>query len=113
MAQIWDAIFVLVELVLVAFFFIACLSSACLRRSEGGGGGARANGGQQQGRQPRAPLPAAAPAASAPPLLPLYAARNEERLRAPVVLPHFPYPARPREAAAETCAICLDELRQG
>ncbi|CAL5047174.1 unnamed protein product [Urochloa decumbens] len=118
MAQIWDEMFVSVELVLVAFFFVACLCSACLRRGGGGGGGgARANGGQQQqGRQPRAPAAPVAVAASAPPLLPLYAARNEEQLRAPVVLPHFPYPARAKAAASEpppACAICLDELRQG
>ncbi|CAL5052265.1 unnamed protein product [Urochloa decumbens] len=39
----------------------------------------------------------------------------EEGLRAPVVLPNFPYARQPQQAAGEppACAICLDELRQG
>ncbi|CAN6214329.1 unnamed protein product [Urochloa humidicola] len=103
-AQVMDSIFVSAELVLVFFFFITCLCSACLRRR----GGAPANG-QQQG-YPRAPTVVAAP-----PPIPRYAARNEEQLRAPVVLPHFPYSAQARAASepAAACAICLDELRPG
>ncbi|CAN6164362.1 unnamed protein product [Urochloa humidicola] len=112
MAQIIDSIFVSAELVLIAFFFTACLCSACLRRR---GGGAPANGGQQQGH-PRAPSPVAATPPRPPPPRPdRYAARSEEQMRAPVVLPHFPYPARARVASEPppACAICLDELRQG
>ncbi|RLM55469.1 hypothetical protein C2845_PM10G06410 [Panicum miliaceum] len=85
--QTGDAIFLLVEVALIALFFLSCLCSVCSRREE------RANG---QGHPP-------------PP--------NEERLRAPVVLAHFPYAARARAAAASepppVRAICLDELRQG
>ncbi|PAN25145.1 hypothetical protein PAHAL_4G279100 [Panicum hallii] len=85
--QTGDEIFLLMVVPLIALFFLACLCSVCLRRE------VRANG---QGHPPP---------------------RNEERLRAPVVLAHFPYAARARAAAASepppVCAICLDELRQG
>nr|TKW20828.1 LOW QUALITY PROTEIN: hypothetical protein SEVIR_4G114700v2 [Setaria viridis] len=42
----------------------------------------------------------------------------EEALRAPVVLPHFPYSRQQATGASSSpepaaCAICLDELRQG
>ncbi|CAN6164360.1 unnamed protein product [Urochloa humidicola] len=42
----------------------------------------------------------------------------EEGLRAPVVLPNFPYSRQQQAGAAASpeppaCAICLDELRQG
>ncbi|CAN6214326.1 unnamed protein product [Urochloa humidicola] len=40
----------------------------------------------------------------------------EEGLRAPVVLPNFPYSRRQQAAGAAAppaCAICLDELRHG
>ncbi|CAL5043428.1 unnamed protein product [Urochloa decumbens] len=38
----------------------------------------------------------------------------EECLRAPVVLPNFPYPRRQQQAGEPpACAICLDDLRQG
>jgi len=88
MVETGDAIFLLVEVALVAVFLLSCLCSVCSGR-EG-----RASGGQGH------PPP-----------------RNEERLRAPVVLAHFPYPARARAAVASepppVCAIGLDELRPG
>ncbi|CAL5047186.1 unnamed protein product [Urochloa decumbens] len=37
----------------------------------------------------------------------------EEGLRAPVVLPNFPYARRQQAGELTACAICLDELRQG
>ncbi|CAN6201868.1 unnamed protein product [Urochloa humidicola] len=37
----------------------------------------------------------------------------EEGLRAPVVLPNFPYSRQPASPEPPACAICLDELRQG
>ncbi|RCV21150.1 hypothetical protein SETIT_4G114900v2 [Setaria italica] len=98
MAQAGDAIFLLVEGVLIVSFFVSCICSACLRRQQ------RAN---EQGH-PRAPVVAAPP-----PPLPRY--QGDERLSAPVVLAHFPYAARARAASEPppVCAICLDELRQG
>ncbi|CAN6221748.1 unnamed protein product [Urochloa humidicola] len=37
----------------------------------------------------------------------------EEGLRAPVVLPNFPYSRQQQAGEPPACAICLDELRQG
>ncbi|CAN6198079.1 unnamed protein product [Urochloa humidicola] len=37
----------------------------------------------------------------------------EEGLRAPVVLPNFPYSRQQQPGEPPACAICLDELRHG
>ena len=98
MVQTGDAIFLLVEVALVAVFLLSCLCSVCSGR-EG-----RASGGGGQGHPPPRRQQHAA-------------GDDEERLRAPVVLAHFPYAARARAASAPepppVCAICLDELRPG
>nr|CAB3467720.1 unnamed protein product [Digitaria exilis] len=106
MSPMGDAIFVVVEIVLILFIFIGCSCTTWLR------GEARENEQQGQHHPPVAPPPRRHQRHHNQ-----HAPRDEETLRAPVVLANFPYAAargaRTTTEPPAACAICLDELRQG